>query len=175
MPSMCNFGYFSLIVFLYWQYMFRPNRPSSGVQVVMNKESAAHCKAALFLLCGCLGLHLVTWVSYLWWPWAARAWLICNVMCYVRAQDEANMSHITDKTSTCSSGTQKFKQILNPHNQTYHNNLYTWWCPVRPKHVVSTKRNDEWTVTKVPHRRHKSKTLWRATGCCNITLWRFKT
>jgi hypothetical protein len=27
-PSMCNIGYYSLVVFLYWHYMFRPNRSS---------------------------------------------------------------------------------------------------------------------------------------------------
>jgi hypothetical protein len=43
--------------------MFRPNRPSSGVQVVVVKESVAHCKAVLFLLTGCLGLVLVMWVN----------------------------------------------------------------------------------------------------------------
>jgi hypothetical protein len=32
--------------------MFRPNRPSSGVQVVVIKVSAAHYKAVLFLLYG---------------------------------------------------------------------------------------------------------------------------
>jgi hypothetical protein len=31
-------------------YMFRPNWPSSGVQVVMLKDSAAHCNAVAFLL-----------------------------------------------------------------------------------------------------------------------------
>ncbi|PNF19405.1 hypothetical protein B7P43_G03640 [Cryptotermes secundus] len=45
--------------------MFWPNQPSSGVQVVMIAESAAHCNAVLFLLCGGLGLHLVMWVSHL--------------------------------------------------------------------------------------------------------------
>jgi hypothetical protein len=33
---------------LYCDYMFRPNRPSSGVQVVTMKESAAHCNSVLF-------------------------------------------------------------------------------------------------------------------------------
>jgi hypothetical protein len=28
--------------------MFRPNWPSSGIQVVMVKDSAAHCNAVLF-------------------------------------------------------------------------------------------------------------------------------
>jgi hypothetical protein len=45
--------------------MFQPDRESSGVQVVVIKESAVHCKVALFLLCGCLGLHLVMWVNHL--------------------------------------------------------------------------------------------------------------
>jgi hypothetical protein len=38
-------------LFLNWtqfQYMFRPNWPSSGVQVVMVKDSAAHCNAIFF-------------------------------------------------------------------------------------------------------------------------------
>jgi hypothetical protein len=38
--------------------MFRLNRPSSDVQVVVINVSAAHCEAASFLLCGCLGLHV---------------------------------------------------------------------------------------------------------------------
>jgi hypothetical protein len=43
---------------LYCHDIFWPNRASSGVQVVVIKESAAHCKAFLFLLYGCLGLIL---------------------------------------------------------------------------------------------------------------------
>jgi hypothetical protein len=43
--------------------MFRPNRPSSGVQVVVMKESAAHCNAVLLLICSCLGL-IVDYVGY---------------------------------------------------------------------------------------------------------------
>jgi hypothetical protein len=39
-------------------------RPSSDVQVVVMKESAAHCEATFFLLCGCLGLLLVMWVNH---------------------------------------------------------------------------------------------------------------
>jgi hypothetical protein len=35
MPSMCNVGYYSLVVFLYGHYIFRPNQPSSGIQVMM--------------------------------------------------------------------------------------------------------------------------------------------
>jgi hypothetical protein len=45
-------------------YMFRPNRPSSGVQVVMAKNSAAHCNAVFFPpvvlafgYIGCVGYH----------------------------------------------------------------------------------------------------------------------
>jgi hypothetical protein len=37
--------------------MFRPNWPSSGVQVVLIKESAAHCNAGFFLLRRGLGLR----------------------------------------------------------------------------------------------------------------------
>lgn len=36
---------------LYCQYMFQPNQPSAGVQVVVMKESAAHCSAVLLFLC----------------------------------------------------------------------------------------------------------------------------
>jgi hypothetical protein len=61
MPSTCNFDYYSPVVFLYWQYMFCPNQPSSAVPVVVVKESTAHCKAVF--LCGCLGLLLVMWVN----------------------------------------------------------------------------------------------------------------
>jgi hypothetical protein len=34
--------------------MLQPNRPSSGVQICVVKESATHCKVVLFLLCGYL-------------------------------------------------------------------------------------------------------------------------
>jgi hypothetical protein len=33
---------------LYCHYMFRPNRPSSGVHVVVMKVSTSHCNAVLF-------------------------------------------------------------------------------------------------------------------------------
>jgi hypothetical protein len=61
--------------------MFRPNWPSSGVQVVMAKDSAAHCNAVffppivviwLFWLCG---LPSVLFGC----PWVARGSL--SVMC----------------------------------------------------------------------------------------------
>jgi hypothetical protein len=39
MPSTRNFGYHSLlVVFIYWHYLFRPNRRSSGVQLFVIKE-----------------------------------------------------------------------------------------------------------------------------------------
>jgi hypothetical protein len=47
------------------KYMFRPNRPPSGVQVAVMKECAAHCNAVLLFLCSCLGLILVLWVNHL--------------------------------------------------------------------------------------------------------------
>jgi hypothetical protein len=47
--------------------MFRPNRPSSGVQVVVIKEPAADCEAVSFHLCRFLGLLLVMWVNHLFY------------------------------------------------------------------------------------------------------------
>jgi hypothetical protein len=47
-PSKCNVVH----LFLYWtlfHYTFLSNWPSSGVQVVMVKLSAAHCNAVFFL------------------------------------------------------------------------------------------------------------------------------
>jgi hypothetical protein len=40
---------------LYGRYMFRPNCPSSGVQAVVMKESAADCNVVLLFLCSCCG------------------------------------------------------------------------------------------------------------------------
>jgi hypothetical protein len=40
-PSKCNVIHYSYI----GNYMFRPNRPSSGVQVIVVKDSAAHWNA----------------------------------------------------------------------------------------------------------------------------------
>jgi hypothetical protein len=47
-----------IILFILYDYMFRPNRPSSGAQVVVMKESAAHCNAVLLFLYNYLGLIL---------------------------------------------------------------------------------------------------------------------
>jgi hypothetical protein len=49
-----------------YHYMFRPNWPSSGVRVVVMKESAAllPCCSASFL-CKCLILFYVIWVIVL--------------------------------------------------------------------------------------------------------------
>jgi hypothetical protein len=52
--------------------MFRPNWPSSGVQVVVIKVSTAHCNAVLLSLYNCLGLILGYVRRY------ARVCLICN-------------------------------------------------------------------------------------------------
>jgi uncharacterized protein (DUF111 family) len=52
-----------LILFIVYHNIFGPNRPSSGVQVVVMKESAGHCSAVLFPLCGCLGLLRVMWLT----------------------------------------------------------------------------------------------------------------
>jgi hypothetical protein len=43
---------------VYCHYMFRPNQPSSGVQVVVMKDSAAQCNAVLLFLCSCVRLIL---------------------------------------------------------------------------------------------------------------------
>jgi hypothetical protein len=45
--SMCNVVRYSFFVLL-GHYMFRPNWPSSGVQVVTVKDSAAHCNSVFF-------------------------------------------------------------------------------------------------------------------------------
>jgi hypothetical protein len=44
-PSECNVVHYS---FFRFHYTFPPNWPSSGVQVVMVKDSAAHCNAVIF-------------------------------------------------------------------------------------------------------------------------------
>jgi hypothetical protein len=46
LPSKCNVVYYFLLRI--GHYMFRPNWPSSGVQVFLVKASAAHCNAVFF-------------------------------------------------------------------------------------------------------------------------------
>jgi hypothetical protein len=61
--------------------MFRPNWPSSGVQVVVIKESDAHCNALLLLVGSCLGLILgyVGWPAVLFWcPWTIAMHMMEN-------------------------------------------------------------------------------------------------
>jgi hypothetical protein len=82
MPSVCNV-YYSFVVFI-WHYMFRHNRPSSGVQVVVITESAARGNAVLFFVCCCLGVLLVMWVnqSILFrCLWPAYVYIICIRWC----------------------------------------------------------------------------------------------
>jgi hypothetical protein len=43
--------------------------------------------------------------------------------------------------------------------------LYTWRWPVRPKHVVSKKKNDKWAVTQAAHKQHKAKCKVRSVQC----------
>jgi hypothetical protein len=81
---------FDQLFSVYWRYIFRPNRPSSGVEAVVIKESAAHCNAVSFLSCGssdswvcglvrccyarvCL-MVLVRglWAVLSWWPTAIQ-------------------------------------------------------------------------------------------------------
>jgi hypothetical protein len=59
---------------LYCQDMFRPNQPSSGVQVVVMKESAAYCNAVLLILCSFRGLIL---------GYAGRSALVCLMVLLV--------------------------------------------------------------------------------------------
>jgi hypothetical protein len=62
-----------------YQYMFWPNRPSSGVQVVVMKESAAHCNAVLFSyavasdFCRLYGLSCYCY---------ARVWFMVLLVCW---------------------------------------------------------------------------------------------
>jgi hypothetical protein len=58
-PSMCKIDHCSLYLFI-GHYIFRPNWPSSGVQVVMVKDSAAHCSAGFFPR---IVVVLVMWVT----------------------------------------------------------------------------------------------------------------
>jgi hypothetical protein len=55
--------------------MFRPNWPSSGVQVVIVKDSAPHCNAVFFptFVVASAYFRLCGLPSVLFWcPWAAR-------------------------------------------------------------------------------------------------------
>jgi hypothetical protein len=53
---------FSLLTLMFWHI-----RPSSGVQIVVIKESGAHGNAVLFLLCSLLRLLLVMWGNHLFY------------------------------------------------------------------------------------------------------------
>jgi hypothetical protein len=44
-------------------YVLRPNGPSSGVQVVMVKDSAAHCNTVIFPPSVVASVILVMWVA----------------------------------------------------------------------------------------------------------------
>jgi hypothetical protein len=46
------------------QYMFRPNRPSSGVPLVVVKESSAHCNAVFVPAVVVASDYLVMWVTF---------------------------------------------------------------------------------------------------------------
>jgi hypothetical protein len=83
MPSMYNVGYYSLVIFLNWHYLFRPNQPSSGLQAVTIKESAAHCNAVLFLLCSSLWLLLAMWVNHLFYLGVHELYVFAIWFCLV--------------------------------------------------------------------------------------------
>jgi hypothetical protein len=77
--------------------MFQPNWPSSGVQVVVMKESAAHCNAVLLFLCNCLRL-ILGYVGYqpvamhmfaLWFCWfvdLSLVWCVVLLNVFVGAE-----------------------------------------------------------------------------------------
>jgi hypothetical protein len=62
--------------------MLRPKWPSSGVQVVVLKEPAAHCNAVLIILCSCLGIILVMWVNQLFYL-GVLLQLLCTCLSYL--------------------------------------------------------------------------------------------
>jgi hypothetical protein len=114
---------------LYWHYKFRPNQPPSGVKVVLIKESSAHCKAVLFLLCSCLRLLLVMWVNQLfylgvlelhvfalWFRW----FVVCGYLEYscwggsvlYGGGPLRSFVHVQFKDT-------RIKQMVNPHKQKY--------------------------------------------------------
>jgi hypothetical protein len=47
-PFMCNFFTVLSSYSFIGHYMFRPNWPSAGVQVVVVKDTVAHCNAVVF-------------------------------------------------------------------------------------------------------------------------------
>jgi hypothetical protein len=54
----------------------------------------------------------------------------------------------------------------------HHNNLYTWWWSVRPKHVMTIKRTWQENInrryTQTAKKRNAKTDLRSATGCCNV-------
>jgi hypothetical protein len=113
MLPMCNVGYYSLVVSLYWHHMFQPNRHLQVYRLLSLRNLLLLVK----LLCFCYILLHCFWL-------------------YMR---ETKQHYVSSRFF-------------------YHNNLYTWSWPVRPDHVVSLKKNDEWIVTNVVYRQHKNKT-----------------
>jgi hypothetical protein len=123
--------------------MFQPNWPSSGVQVVMVKDSAAHCNAAF-------SPPIVVSSGYF------------GYVGYHQLQ-----------VTRCNYNRRKENRITVSSRGLNHNSLYTWRWPVRPKHVVSNKgiwrKNSEWCCTQMAQKLQKSD-LYSVTGCWNITL-----
>jgi hypothetical protein len=131
-------GHHQVYRLLWWRNMFRPNRPSSGVQLVVMKEYVS-AQPAMIRCTGCCdegicfgptGHHQV--YRLLWWrnmfrpnrPWSDVHVVVMKE--YVSAQPA-----IIRCTGCCDEG---ICFGLTGHR---HTNLYTWWWPVRPKHVVS--------------------------------------
>jgi hypothetical protein len=59
----------------------------------------------------------------------------------------------------------------------HHNNLYTWWWPVRPKHVVTIKRKRQENInrchTQMAKKGKTKSELCSATGCCDLIVWNY--
>jgi hypothetical protein len=71
--SKCNVVHSSFIRLC----MFRPNQPSSGVQVAEVKDSAAHCKAGFFPPTVVASGYLIMWVAHgcFWFCLVCWLWL----------------------------------------------------------------------------------------------------
>jgi hypothetical protein len=73
---------FSIHVSFFFVVTTRFGLPSSGVQVVAIKESATHCDAVLFILCGRLRLLLVIWVNHLFYLGVLELHVFALLFCF---------------------------------------------------------------------------------------------
>jgi sorbitol-specific phosphotransferase system component IIC len=96
--------------------MFRPNWPSSGVQVVIVKDSAAHCNAGFFPhivvtsdYFGYVGIYEVClWLDLRWHDIHVAIWyfifpyvyIICLLQCDVGQSSEMKFCVVKHETGT---------------------------------------------------------------------------